>query len=141
MSAIVGGEALCERVAIDPCRRVVVSVRCKYMNIEQERPLLLDVLPDLAHELRQLLTQDGREDLATGVTQVRVYDKCRCGDSSCSSVYAAPKPEGAWGKGHETIVLEPEKGMINVDLVDGKIVYVEVLDRPDVKEAVERSIQ
>lgn len=50
---------------------------------------------------------------------------------------AAPKPEGAWGKEHETIILEPQKGMINVDLVDGKIVYVEVLDRPDVKEAFE----
>ncbi|MGW1776427.1 hypothetical protein [Streptomyces sp. NPDC002104] len=32
--------------------------------------------------------------------------------------------------GHRTVPLLPERGMLNVDAVDGRIVYVEILDRP-----------
>ena len=109
--------------------------------METEKPLLTNILPRLADELRQLLTRQGYLDLTDHISSVRIHDKCRCGNDFCSSIYTALKPEGAWGGGYETIVLDPDEGMINVDIVDRTIVYVEVINRPDIKKAVDEAIK
>jgi hypothetical protein len=100
--------------------------------------LLKECFPDLANELRELLVNEA--DLAAGVDELRLIDKCRCGDDFCASFYTSPPPDGAWGEGHENIVLEPKEGMIVLDVVDRDIVMVEVLNRNDVKEAIDRLV-
>lgn len=95
--------------------------------------LVQDLMPALAGELRKLLEQVGRVDLAAKVEALRVIERCRCGDSFCSTFYTAPKPVGAYGPGHSCLQLSPSTGMIILDLVDDDIRCVEVLDRPDVR--------
>jgi len=63
--------------------------------------------------------------------------RCSCGDAFCASFYTAPKPRGSYGPKHRNIALEPNDGMIILDLVDEVIVNVEVIDRPDVRAKLE----
>ncbi|MEQ1352774.1 MAG: hypothetical protein ABLT11_02085 [Candidatus Acidiferrum sp.] len=58
-----------------------------------------------------------------------IVDRCRCGDDFCATFYVQPKPEGAYGPGHHNIDLNPDKGMLIVDVVDGNIVAVQALYR------------
>jgi hypothetical protein len=95
---------------------------------------LKNSLPEFAAELECLLVAAGERDLAAEVATLRLVDRCRCGDWFCATVYCAPHPQGAWGPGHKTICLDPSKGMINVDVVDGKVVEVEVLYRDDLRD-------
>ena len=40
--------------------------------------------------------------------------------------------------GHENVVLDEAEGLVVLDVVNGQIVCVEVLDRADVKERLQR---
>jgi hypothetical protein len=95
--------------------------------------LLKHALPGLADELAQLLVAAGQQSLADQVPGLNIVDRCRCGDDFCASFYTLPKPDGAYGTGHENIVLEPERGMIILDVVKGCIAHVEVLNRDEVR--------
>jgi hypothetical protein len=94
---------------------------------------LKNSLPEFAAELESLLVTAGEKDLAAEVATLPLVDRCRCGDWFCATVYCAPRPQGAWGPRHKTICLDPSAGMINVDVVDGKVVEVEVLYRDDLR--------
>jgi hypothetical protein len=95
--------------------------------------LVKDALPEFARELDRLLTAEGHTDLAKQVPELKIVDRCRCGDDFCSTFYTQPKPQGSYGAGHENIELEPEQGMIILDVVNGRIMCVEVLNRNDVQ--------
>ena len=99
---------------------------------------LVECFPDFANELKDLLA--GEPDLAATVDGLQLVDKCRCGDDFCSSFYTLPPPNGAWGRGHENVVLEPQNGMIILDVIDRRIGMVEVLYRADVREVLEKLI-
>lgn len=62
-----------------------------------------------------------------------------CGDDFCQSFYVGgAKPRGTWqdeGE-YESLELIPEEGMVILDLVDGRIRFVEVLYRDDVEDAL-----
>jgi hypothetical protein len=104
------------------------------MPIQTEnRPLLADTLPEFAAELRQLLIEKGEAELASQVLSLAIHDRCRCGDSFCSTFYTQPKPNGAYGPGHRNIALTPDEGMLILDVVGEEIMCVEVLDREDVR--------
>ena len=105
---------------------VIVSLRLK------------EVYPEFADELRGLLSDE--PDLASSVEELQLIDRCRCEDNFCSSFYTAPPPNGAWGAGHENIVLDSASGMIILDVVDRKITMVEVLDRNDVRKKIQQLI-
>jgi hypothetical protein len=94
--------------------------------------LLSDVLPEFAVELAQLLMEAGEDHLARQVPALKIVDRCRCGDDFCATFYTQPKPRGSYGTGHKNVVLEPERGMIILDVVDGTIACVEVLYRDEV---------
>ena len=96
------------------------------------RPPLADVIPAFATELRQLLEEQGESELAAQVPQLRIFDRCRCGDDFCATVYTQPKPNGGFGPGHRNVRLMPSEGMLILDVVAGEIACVEVLDREDV---------
>lgn len=77
------------------------------------------------------LRSGDRADLAAQLTGLRVVQRCGCGDSFCQSFYTAPPPSGAYGTGHTNVALDPPwPGYLILDVVDGKIVFVEVLYRP-----------
>lgn len=99
------------------------------MNIKEMTLLLKDVLPELADELALLLEEAGEYHLAPQVPGLRIVDRCRCGDDFCATFYTQPKPLGSFGAGHRNVVLEPERGMIILDVVSGAIACVEVLYR------------
>ena len=101
-------------------------------------PLLLDALPDLADELSTLLNQGGATELATQVPFLRLVDRCRCGDDFCATLYTAPKPNGAYGPNHESMPLNPSSGHLILDLVDRKIVCIEILFRENLRTRVLR---
>jgi hypothetical protein len=102
--------------------------------------LLKDALPGLADELIQLLVAAVRQSLADQVPGLKIVERCRCGDDFCASFYTLPKPDGSYGAGHENVVLEPERGMIVLDVVNGCIAHVEVLNRDEVRRALIASL-
>ena len=102
-------------------------------------PLLLEqALPALAAELFALLERAGQGDLAAQVPQLRLVDRCRCNDEFCATVYTAPRPLGARGAGHQNVELEPAEGYFILDLVDRRIVCIEVLYRQEIRDEVLR---
>ncbi len=102
------------------------------------RPHLSEVLHDLVQELASRLTEQGHTGLAAQVDDLRLFDRCRCEDDFCATFYTAPRPSGAWGPGHENVVLDEAEGLVVLDVVNGPCVCVEVLDRTDVKERLKR---
>jgi len=97
---------------------------------------LADALPGFADELAELFVTAGRPDLARQCPALEVVAPCACGQEDCGGFYTGPRPHGAWGPGHESVVLAPANGMVIVDVVHGVIRFVEVLDRSDVRDAV-----
>ena len=110
------------------------------MNNPTKDPILLtDALPDLADEIRRLLNRE-HEDLAAQVPGLRIVDRCRCGEDFCAMFYTEPPPDGPYGPGHENVVLDADRGMLILDVVDRRIMSVEVLDREEVRRVLERVV-
>lgn len=95
---------------------------------------LAQELPELSVELQKLLKEAGEPALAASVPQLPIVDRCRCGDDFCATFYVQAKPEGVWGTEHESIPLDPEQGMIIVDVLKNRIACIEVLDRDAVRQ-------
>ena len=104
------------------------------------RPGLAVVLPGFALEIEDLLTKRNELKLAAQVASLEIVDRCRCGEEFCSAFYVEPKPQGAYGRGHRNVDLEPETGMIILDVVDDRIMQIEVLYRDEVRRAIQASI-
>lgn len=107
---------------------------------KQKRPLLTDILPAFASELRQLLIEQDEPELAAQVPSLAIFDRCRCGDDiCCGTFYSRPKPQGGFGPGHRNVRLFPDDGaLLILDVVAGNIVAVETLDRPEIREELLR---
>ena len=90
----------------------------------------------LALELENLLKKRGEVELAAQVPQLKVVDRCRCGDDFCSSFYTQPKPEGSYGPGHRCLDLDAAEGMLVLDVVAGTIAHVEILNRNDIRQTL-----
>jgi hypothetical protein len=95
--------------------------------------MLKDALPGRADELAQLLVAAGYQSLADQVAGLSIVDRCRCHDDFCASFYTLPKPDGSYGAGRDCFDLDAEKGMIVLDVLNGCIAHVEVLNRDDVR--------
>ena len=99
-------------------------------------PLLSEVLPPFVRELEKLLGEQGEHELAAQVPELRIVERCRCGDDFCGTFYAQPRPKGSYGPNHRNVELSPKVGMLILDVVDGKIACVEVLYRDDIRRAI-----
>ncbi|MEU2134461.1 hypothetical protein [Streptomyces sp. NPDC018352] len=98
--------------------------------MEQDKPLVRDVIPELVAELTALLETEGERWLAISVRDVRLVDRCGCGDDFCQSIRTADHVQGQpYGPGHRCVPLMPAEGMLNLDVLDGRIMFIEVLDR------------
>jgi hypothetical protein len=95
---------------------------------------LTEILPLLADELEQLLKKAGKPLLAAQVSQLTIVERCRCGDDFCASFYTQPKPEGKYGPGHDCMDLDAAEGMLLLDVVDGTIAHIEILNRDDIRQ-------
>ncbi len=98
-----------------------------------DEPLVIDRLPAVASELEQGLRGKGRPDLAEQVGSLRISAVCRCDVEGCGSFYTG-RPLKRWFRRGKQISV----GDLVVDTIDGVIVFVEVLGRPDVRAALRR---
>ena len=77
-------------------------------------------------------------ELAIQVPSLRIFERCNCGDDiCCGTFYTQPKPKGSFGPGHRNVRLIPDEGMLILDVADGEIACVEVLDRGDVRQKLD----
>ncbi|MFE7563905.1 hypothetical protein [Kitasatospora sp. NPDC057500] len=108
--------------------------------MEEKHPFVRDIFPDLVAELSALLADEGEHDLAVRVRDIRLVGECDCGDDFCQSLRTAHHPPGEpFGEGRRCVELSPSTGMLLLDVVDERIMYVEVLDRPPMpRRAAER---
>jgi hypothetical protein len=93
--------------------------------------LMNEVLPGFSRELFDALMTDGDASLTSQVQGLRVVKLCRCNDAFCSSFYAGPRPNGSWSDEgeHSNVMPTMTYGMVVLDVVNGRIRYVEILDR------------
>ncbi|MFF7988920.1 hypothetical protein ACFZDG_03880 [Kitasatospora xanthocidica] len=104
--------------------------------MEPQHPLVREVHPELAAELIALLEEEGEHELAVRSRDLRLVARCGCHDDFCQSFMTEPHPDGQpYGLGHRCVPLSPSTGMIVLDVLDGRIVYVEVLDRAPLRDA------
>ena len=103
-----------------------------------DAPLLIDAIPELAEELKSLLAKSEFSEIVNQVAELRIVDRCQCGENSCATFYTTARPNGAWGAGHENVSLDTENGFLILDLVNHKIVCVEVLDKKEIKQKLDK---
>ena len=94
-------------------------------------PLLAEKLPDLAAELERLLREQGRPDLAEQIPTLPITAACPCEVEGCGSFYTG-RPMKRWFRRGRQV----PAGDLVVDTIDGEIVFIEVLGRPDVRAAL-----
>ena len=108
-----------------------LAARAILSIVEQDYPLVRDVFPDLIAELATLLAEEGETGLAVSVREVRLIGECDCGDAFCQSIRTAEHPQGQpFGVGHRCVPLLPSEGILALDVVDDRIMYIEIVDRP-----------
>ena len=95
------------------------------------RPLVRDVLPGLADELERSFGELGRPELGRQVGSLRIWSVCPCEVEGCGSFFTALPMKRWFRRGKEVPV-----GDLVVNTIDGDIVFVEVLGRPDVRETL-----
>ena len=102
--------------------------------MKTDKPLMKEVLPDLSNELKTLLEKESNFHLAESIDLLRIYEKCECDETSCASFYTVPKPNGAYGIEHESLMLDANEGLLILDLVENEIKFVEILNRPEIRK-------
>jgi hypothetical protein len=101
-----------------------------------EKPLLRERAPGFAAELERLLREAGRPELAAEVPGLRVTAPCECSVEGCAS-FSTALPMKRWFRRGKLV----PAGDVVVNTIDGEIVYVEVLDRPDLREALRAEVR
>ena len=90
--------------------------------------MLVNTAPAFAAELEEGLRKIDRPDLAEQVQSLGLREVCKCEVEGCASFYTAAPMRRWFRRGKQVPV-----GELVVDTIDGEIVYVEVLNRPDLK--------
>lgn len=100
-------------------------------------PYLEDVDPELSEELQQLLAAQGHAALAHAALDLRLIEPCQCNDPTCASFYTLSRFQAAWlwNRGGQTLTLRTEP-TLSVDVIGDRIVAVEVLQRPKLRNAL-----
>jgi len=97
-------------------------------------PLLHDVAPELEAELTELLVEAGEPALAVRVKELAIFDRCRCGESFCSSFYTVPERTTPFPKGFRTVAMR--LGELHLGVLESTILHVEVLCRDDLRAKI-----
>lgn len=94
----------------------------------------VDSFPELAQEIEGLLVEEGEPDLAAQVRDLKIVNRCRCGDDFCATIYTMIRPKRGYDFTHRNVPLPSDKGMICLDIVDEKIAGLEILFRDEIRE-------
>src|SRR5438128_672152 len=97
-----------------------------------DAPLVSELLPDLSTELQRVLEEQHRPDLAAQIPRLRVRATCPCEVEGCGS-FSTALPMKRWFRRGELVPV----GDLVLNTIDGEIVYVEVLGRPEVTAALQ----
>lgn len=104
------------------------------------RLLLWEVAPELVVELRDYFVELGENELASQAHSLVIAELCGCGDSFCGSFHAVPrKPAGVPRRGQRE-QFAPRLTELHVDVVDGRIVYVEILYQDELKAKIHAAV-
>lgn len=115
-----------DRVSTSRRGRASTHALAKDQMNNPNRPSLREVAPNFVVTLETLLNKAGETDLAAQVGDLSIVE--RHFDRHGCDYYMVPRPEGSWGPGHRTLGLSP--GALHVDVLDSKIVCIEVLRGP-----------
>jgi hypothetical protein len=99
-------------------------------------PRLVEVLPEFASELEELLIKANHAELAVQPPGLSIVRRCRCNDDFCATFYTQHEPQERSYRDARCLELEPIEGMVNLDIVSVRIAGVEVLYRDDVRRAL-----
>ncbi len=90
------------------------------------------LMPFLAEELSQALTEIGLTKLARSVSSLEIIERCDCDNTGCAAFYTAKKH--TWS-GKKIKQISPRvKGLYSVDVLDDQIVFIEMMGRQDVRD-------
>ncbi len=95
-----------------------------------------ELFGDFFPELATMIRAAGHVHLIEELRRAPVVSRCNCGDADCAHFYTSARPR-ARDRSHENIMLPSQSGMVILDVVEGKVVAVEVLERPDVKQVLD----
>ena len=98
------------------------------------KSILATEFPEFAEELARLLRHIGEGELAETVPRLPIVERCRCGDDFCATLDTAPPPADSWGRSHRNVALDPERGILVLDVLDQQIVCIEALFRDEIRE-------
>lgn len=102
-------------------------------------PLLCEVLPEFFLELVVLLCGQGDQGLSVAMWSARFHAWCDCATPGCQSFWVGPAPGGSFGVEHHMVALLAEdRTMINLDVVRGRVLHIEVLGRPALRDQFRR---
>ena len=111
--------------------------------VEAERPRnrtplfrLSTTLPEFAAETRRTLIECGEVELAKQVDELWVYDRCRCGDEGCATVYTSTSEESRSGYRGTGGHMPDAKGYVLIDVCNERITCIETLEYPEFVQAV-----
>ena len=95
--------------------------------------LVSEAFPELSEELRELLRNKREAELAERISDLKLVERCHCGDDFCATIYTQAKPANRYGPSHRSLDLDADKGMIILDVVEDKIVCIEILHRGEIR--------
>ena len=108
------------------------------MRKPKRSPILVsEALPEFADELQRLLSRE-HQDLAAQVPHLRIVDRCPCGQDDCATFHTEPRPRRRHPRGTKGLLLESGIGILVLHVFKRRIVCVEVLDRPEVRQVLDR---
>lgn len=91
---------------------------------------LRDLAPEFAEELAALLIAEDEPGLAEQMLAAEIVGRCSCEEEFCASFYTAPVPVGGYDDGIQLGPLTGGGGA-NVDVLDGRLMQVEVINNPE----------
>jgi len=97
---------------------------------------LIDVMPELADEIREVLFDMGEYKLAKSVAALSLVDRCRCGEVDCATFYTMERAK--WQDKPLKHVVPGKDDILEVDVLDDTIVCVEILDREEISAVLRR---
>jgi len=113
------------------------------MGHKYEPLVLAQLLPQLAEEIARRLAEDAEgAEFAPQVPTLRILSRCGCKEPGCASFTTGARRSGKHPTPVRTIALfSTRRGMsdIIIDVVEGKIVNVEILDRTDIAAVLDEA--
>jgi hypothetical protein len=100
---------------------------------DMDSPRLETVLPEFAAELEELLRTSKEPELATQISKLCIARRCSCEDDFCATFYTQFDPAVHPRMNAHCLELDPEEGMIILDVIVDQIAGIEVLYRDDVR--------